>query len=236
MPNTALLPLNPAVSPQQVARILPIRARLLPQEITAGRSARRMRSFVIAAVAVVVVGLGGWYVAAYQDEKQAIRDRDAVNTQVNTARNAQNADDYRQVTAVLQANQAYASQLKTLMADDLPWSVLLDDLRSMGTAKQVTIDSIAVTVADKVATSTTAIPSSSTASTVATLTISGTAKDKKTIAGFITALATVHGVANPYMTTAAEGKGSTSFTVNADVTSTALCGRFSAIKCKTGGK
>jgi len=236
MPTTALMPLNPAVSPQQVARILPIRAKLLPQEITAGRRARRMRSFVIAAVAVVVVGLGAWYADAIQDEKRAIRDRDAVNAQVTAARNAQNADGYHQVTTVIQANQAYATQLKTLMADDLPWSVMLDDLRSLGTAKQVTIGSIAITVPDKVAASSTALPSASTASTVATLTITGTAKDKKTVAGFITALAGVHGVANPYMTTAAETESATSFTVNADVTSTALCGRFSATKCKTGDK
>ena len=106
MSTTALLPLNPAVSPQQVARILPIRANLLPQEITAGRSARRMRVFVIVAVVIVVVGVGAWYADAYRSEKQAIRDRDKVTAQVDDARNAQNTDEYRQVTTVLAANKA----------------------------------------------------------------------------------------------------------------------------------
>jgi hypothetical protein len=235
MSTTSLLPLNPAVSPQQVARILPIRANLLPQEITAGRSARRMRVLVIAAAVIVVVGVGGWYADAFRAEKQAIRDRDTVTGQVNDARHAQNTDDNRQVTAVIQANKAYAAQLKTLMANDLPWSVVLDDLRSTGTAKHVTINSISASVIERQTSSKTALPSSTTASTVANLTISGTAKDKKTIAGFITALATVHGVANPYLTTAAQSTTSMSFTINADVTSAALCGRFSAIKCKTGG-
>lgn len=235
MSNTALLPLNPAVSPQQVARILPIRANLLPQEITAGRSARRMRVFVIAAAVIVVVGVGAWYADAYRAEKQAIRDRDTVTKQVNDARDAQNTAEYRQVTTAIQANKAYAAQLKTLMANDLPWSVVLDDLRSTGTAKGVTINSISASVVERPESSSTALPSSTTASTVATLTISGMAKDKKTIAGFITALTKVHGVANPYLTTAAQSTTSMSFTINADVTSAKLCGRFSATKCKTGG-
>ena len=58
--TTALMPIDPAVSPQRVARILPIRANLLPSEITAGRNARRTRFALIGAVLVVVVVLARW--------------------------------------------------------------------------------------------------------------------------------------------------------------------------------
>lgn len=234
MATTALLPLNPAVSPQQVARVLSIRANLLPREITAGRTARRMRVVVIAAAAIVVVGVGAWYADAYHDEKQAIRDRDTVTAQVDAARALQNTDAYRQVTITIQANKAYDAQLKTLMANDLPWSVVLDDLRSTAAARQVTISSIAATAAEKQSSSAGSLPSSSTAHTAFTLSISGTAKDKQTVASFITALATVPGVANPFLTTA-QDKPPISFTINVDVTSAALCGRFSTTTCKTGG-
>jgi len=235
MQNTALMPLNPAVSPQQVARILPIRANLLPREIIAGRRARQMRVFVILAAVIVVAGIGAWYADAYQDEKQAIRERDAVSAQVDQARAAQNTVAYREVTTVIQANKTYQTQLKALMTDDLPWSTVLDDLRSTGAAKQVTVGSITATIADKLSSGVGSQASSGATGAVVTLVISGTAKDKKTIAGFMTALTTVHGVANPYLTTAAQDKDKVSFTINADVTSAALCGRFSTTKCTTGG-
>ena len=235
MPTTALLPLNPTASPQQITRILPIRANLLPPEIVAGRAARRMRLFVIVAVVIVVVGIGAWYADAFRDEKQTIRDRDAVIGQVDGARALQDTDAYRQVTTTIQANKAYRAQLKTLMANDLPWSVVLDDLRSTATARQITIGSITAAAAEKQGSSAGSLPTSGTASTMFAVTISGTAKDKKSIASYITGLAKVHGVANPYLTTATNEASSMSFTINVAVTSTALCGRFSATTCKTGG-
>jgi len=233
MANTALMPLNPAVSPQQVARVLPIRANLLPPEITARRAAHRMRVFIILAAVIVVAGIGAWYAAAYREQKQAIRDRDAVIAQVDRARAAQNVKAYRDVTAVIQANKTYQAQLKALMADDLSWSVVLNDLRSTGAASHVTIGSITASIVEKKA-GAAAVPGSTTGA-MAQLIISGSAKDKKTIAGFMTALTAVHGVANPYLTTAAQDKSVVSFTINADVTSAALCGRFSDTACKSGG-
>ncbi|MET0416107.1 MAG: hypothetical protein ABW022_08820, partial [Actinoplanes sp.] len=56
--TTALMPIDPALSAQHVSRIPPIRANLLPSEITSGRNARRTRLVLIGAVVVVLALLG----------------------------------------------------------------------------------------------------------------------------------------------------------------------------------
>ena len=67
MATTTLLPLDPALSPQRVTRILAISADLLPDEVVVGRKARRSRTVVLAVVGLVVVLLGVWYARALHD-------------------------------------------------------------------------------------------------------------------------------------------------------------------------
>jgi len=69
--TTALLPLDPAISPEQVNRILPIRTNLLPEEITAHRNARRTRVVLAGLVVLVALLTGGWYVQADKQRDQA---------------------------------------------------------------------------------------------------------------------------------------------------------------------
>lgn len=237
--STSLMPLDPAMSPQQVARLLPIRANLLPDEITSRRNARRMRTFVIIGVVLAIVGLGGWSADAYHDHSLAEDDLAAVNTQIAKVNSTMNDKQHAEVTKTLNDNTAMSDELKTLMANDLRWSTLLDNLRSTGTKAQVTLAQITVSLADKstAAGTTTAAD----ASAVGTLSLQGSAKDKSTIAGFIKKLGSMTGIGNPYLTTASQttdASASTagySFTISADVTSAALCGRFTT-PCKTGGK
>jgi hypothetical protein len=231
MATTALMPLDPA--PQQTNRVLTIRANLLPPEISVGRNARRMRGGVVVAMVVVLGLLGAWFAYAYHQKNLAGADLTDVTQQVNTVRS--NETKYQEVTKVKAQNELIATQLKTLLADDLVWSDVLDDLQSTASKNGVTITSIAAIAADKQSTSAN-LPSTSGETTVFTLTIGGTAPDKKTIAKYIDALTSVDNVANPYLTAATQGDtGSVSFLANADVTSDALCGRWTRT-CPTGGK
>jgi hypothetical protein len=236
--STSLMPLDPAMSPQQVARLLPIKANLLPAEITSRRNARRMRTFVIAGVVLALVGLGGWSANAYRDHSAAEDDLAAVNSQIAQVNSTMNDAKHSKVTKTIADNKAISEQLTTLMANDLRWSTLLDNLRSTGTSSNVTIGQITAALAGPTGGSSTATAGTS---TVATLTLQGSAKDKSTIAGFIKKLAVMPGIGNPYLTTATQASGESgkaagyTFTISADVTSAALCGRFTKA-CTSGGK
>jgi hypothetical protein len=238
--STSLMPLDPAMSPQQVARLLPIRANLLPAEITSRRNARRMRTFVIAGVILALVGLGGWSVNAYHDHSVAEDDLAAVNAQIAQVNSTMNDAKHSKVTKTIAENKAISDELKTLMASDLRWSTFLDNLRSTGTASNVTIGRISAALSDTTPGAGTAAAAGGT-TPVATLNLEGNAPDKSTIAGFIKKLQVMPGIGSPYLTSAtqltgAAGKASGyTFTISADVTSAALCGRFTTA-CKSGGK
>jgi hypothetical protein len=237
--STSLMPLDPAMSPQQVARLLPIRANLLPAEISSRRNARRMRAFVIVGVVLALVGLGGWSADAYHDHSLAEDDLAAVNAQIAKVNRTMNDPQHADVTRTINDNKAMSDELKILMANDLRWSTLLDNLRATGAKADVTLGQITVSLSATPAASGTTSAANSPA--VATLSLQGSAKDKSTIAGFIKKLGSMTGIGNPYLTTASQtsdapgSAGSYSFTIDADVTSAALCGRFTT-PCKTGGK
>jgi Tfp pilus assembly protein PilN len=239
--STSLMPLDPAMSPQQTARLLPIRANLLPSEITSRRTARRMRAYVIAGVVLAIVGLGGWSADAYHDHSLAEDDLTAVNNQIAQVNSTMNNKEHAQVTKAINDNKVISDELKTLMASDLRWSTLIDNLRSTASASSVTMSRITTALAQKTAASGATTATTSSSQPVATLTLEGAAKDKSTIAGYIKKLAVVPGVGNPYLTSATQVEatattpGRYTFTISADVMPTALCGRFTTA-CKTGGK
>jgi hypothetical protein len=239
--STSLMPLDPAMSPQQVARLLPIRARLLPAEITSRRNAHRMRAFVIGGVLLALVGLGGWSADAYHDHSLAEDEMAAVNVQIAKVNSTMNDPQHADVTKTINDNKAISDELKTLMANDLRWPTLLDNLRSTGTKSNVTLSQISVSLAEPGAATTTGTPTTTgAAAAVATLNLQGSAKDKSTIAGFIKKLGATPGIGNPYLTTASQSTDTAAtshytFTISADVTSSALCGRFTT-PCKAGGK
>jgi hypothetical protein len=239
--TTSLMPMDPALSPQQVTRLLPIRANLLPDEITNSRKARRMRTFVIVGVVLAVVALGGWSADAYHDRSVANDDLATVNTEVAKVNDTMHNTKNKEITEITADNLAISAELKTLMANDLRWPALLDAVRATAAKSNVTLGQISASLAEKGGISGTSSTTSSGATVVATLTLQGSGKDKKTIAGFIDALSAlshVAGISNPYLSTVSQGGQGVaqySFQANADVTSVALCGRFTT-PCKTGAK
>jgi hypothetical protein len=128
------------------------------------------------------------------------------------------------------------------MADDLPWATLLDTVTTTGTAAGVEVAGIngSLTAAGTNGTASakadaTELPSTSGAATIGTMTVTGTAPDKTSVAKFVDRLGTLATVANPFLTSATESKAGVDFSLRLDITGAALCGRFSTT-CTTGGK
>jgi hypothetical protein len=224
--QTVLMPIDPAVSPQQISRILPIRANLLPTEIMANRNSRRIRAGLIGTVIVVVVAMGGWFVSAVATKSEADANLATVTDQVRAAQARKL--QHREITDLVTARDTISEQLATLLASDLPWATTQDKVRSTGTTAGLSVNAITGSLlTEKNAAAASGI--------VATLIITGTAPDKKTIANYTDALAKLTGFANPYLTTATQTEDGVSFTVTASLTKDAQCGRFTT-PCKTGGK
>jgi len=232
--STSLMPLDPAVSPQQVSRILPIRANLMPPEITAGRNARRTRVALIAAVVVVIALMASWSWYAVGQKTDAAADLASVTGQVDAAKAAQK--QYLKLTDTLTATEALDTQLKGVLANDLPWAAMLDRLSAAaGGIPGTALTSVTSTLGNDTTSAGTAAVSGTTERTVASLSISGIAPDKKTIAKYVDAVGRLDGVANAFLTTASQDDANWSFTLTATITSKALCGRYTTT-CATGGK
>jgi Tfp pilus assembly protein PilN len=227
--TTALMPLDPALSPEHLNRILPIRTNLLPEEITAGRNARRTRFVLAGAVVLVAMLTSGWYIHADKQRDQANLRLAAVTDKVDRLRKDTRAPELTRVTDTITKRDAIAADLTGALRKDLPWKTLLDSLRATAAAKKATLGTI-VAALDTDTGGTTAA-----SDTVGTLSLSGTAKDKPTIAGFVDALAKVDGVTDVYLNAASQQTKEWSFTLNASIKTSYLCGRYSAKACTSGG-
>jgi Tfp pilus assembly protein PilO len=221
--QTALMPIDPAVSPQQISRIVPIRANLLPTEVTSHRSARHTRIIMVGVAVFVIVLLAVWYLFALNAKSAADDAMTDVNSQVRTAQ--RNLASHQELTTTLAQQETISGQLKTLLANDLPWATTLDALRSTGAKVGLTVSNIS---ANPGAVGATAAGQPA----LVTLTIGGAGPDKYAVAAYVDALTKVHGIANPYVTGVIEESQpeipglNITFTLNASITPEALCGRL----------
>lgn len=241
--QTTLMPLDPAGAPLVALRVPAIRANLLPEEITAGRNARRIRDVLIVAVVLVIAALGGWYYLAAVDRNEAADNLDAMTQQVDKTRAETKRQEYTKVTQVIEEQETIKNELNVTMANDLPWSTVLGKVRNSG-VNGITVTSANGSLLDKNTAASAANAGAGAKQTVATLTILGNGKDKKTIAAYLDALAKIDGVAHVYLTTAgsqddansgSKAKGWT-FSITANLTSELLCSRFTTTHCTNGGK
>jgi Tfp pilus assembly protein PilN len=234
MATTTLMPLDPEMSPQRIARVLTISADLLPAEIVAARRARRTRNGVLIVLVLVLAALGGWFLLADRDLRQANDELADAGRQTSALQREQ--AKHSQVVTVKNDTDAISGQLRTLLGSDLPWATLLDTLRTTGTAAGVKVEGVSGTLnseADKA--SPTGLPSSTDASTIGKITITGSAGDKPSVARYVDSLGALTTVANPYLTSVTQDKqNGVTFSLSIDITSEALCGRFTTA-CKTGG-
>jgi Tfp pilus assembly protein PilN len=237
MATTTLMPLDPAMSPQRVVRLLTISADLLPEEIVAARRARRARGIVLISLLAVVAMLAGWFLYANHQVAVADDDLNDVTSQVTLLQRGQSK--YQEVVDTQNETSTISKQLTKLLANDLPWAALLNTLRDTGTQSGVTVAGVIGTLDSTTAsttTSTTTLPNASGVTTIGTLTLTGTGPDKPSVAKYVDNLGKLTTVANPYLTSATQTHDTVTFSITLNITSKALCGRFTT-KCKsTGGK
>ena len=236
MATTTLMPLDPALSPQRVARLLTISANLLPEDVVATRRARRARGGVLGGLLVVIALLVAWYLYAGHQVQLANDELTGVTTEATMLQKSQSR--YAEVVGVQNQTTTIGRQLGGLLVNDLPWSTLLKSVRDTGEQSGVSVLGVMGTLSKSTAgaqtTAAGTLPSSSDDRTIGTLTITGTGPDKPSIAGYVDALGHLPAVANPYLTNASETSDNVTFSITVDITSRALCGRFTT-KCKTSG-
>ena len=220
--TTVLMPLDPSVSPQQAARVLSIRADLLPPEIREGRRARRTRAFVIASLVLVLALLGTWYTLAANDRKAAQTESSEALAQLTTVQRKQQGD--RRVQGLIKVESGTTllqKELAAVLRNDLSWASLLDLIRDTGTDKEVTVGEISASLTEGLG-----APDGM----VGTMTITGTAANKKVVAGYVDALSALtkkkKGVSNPFVTSISTVDKRVSFSITLTITDKALCGRL----------
>lgn len=205
-------------------RLLPITANLLPPEITDARRTRKVRRVAAAIVAGALVLTAVWYFVAKQQTSHAQSSLDQAEQQSVSLTHKEAS--YANLVKVQADAAAINTKLSALMANDLQWWQLLPALNAAAPAG-VTLTSVSGTLATAGAASATPVPGTTGPAAVGSLTISGTAPDKNSIAAFLDALSLVKGLSNPYTSGAQSGTGSTlTFSMHADINSTALGGRF----------
>ncbi|MFI5492844.1 PilN domain-containing protein [Actinoplanes sp. NPDC051859] len=243
---TALMPVDPAVSQQRTNRLLTISASLLPEEVVNHRRTRRVRALVILFVIVVALACGAWVVHEKRLEQEASAELDAVNIEVVDLQRAKNK--YANVVKIQNEGAELKRELETVMGNDLNWAALVLLLRTVG-PENLTVEGISGKIPEvsgpETSTSGT-LPSTSKAGAIGTLTVTGTAKDKKTIAQYVDNIAEETTVGNPYVTSASAGdadeEGASGdaepweFSIDVEITKASLCGEFGKACKKVGGK
>ncbi|GIH89968.1 PilN domain-containing protein [Planobispora siamensis] len=227
---------GPAVPAQDPFRTLPIAADLLPPEIVAARRGRRVRAVVLSALGVFVLALAGWYVfAGYQT---AAKEEELVTAEAEVQRLTRDQNEFSELVTTQSEVETINGQLSALLATDLQWADLLSATRKAA-PDGVSVTGVTGQIKDPAAgdaVDENALPNTSGKELVGELTITGTGEDKKTVAAYVDALGKVTGLGNPLLTDAHEmisdtdstGDTDVDFTVRADITGSALGGRFSA--------
>jgi Tfp pilus assembly protein PilN len=226
---TTLMPLDPATSPQRAARVLPIAARLLPAEVIAARRARKVRGWVMVVLCLVAALLGSWYALVALQANAAEEELRGVTLEQTLLQRKQT--EFQRVTDVRAESAAINGKLATLLADDLRWSTLLDTLRTTGAESAIKITAVSGALNSSTsgagAEPSDRLPTTGGKKVVGTLTVTGEAPDKNSVALYVDALGKVTLFANPYLTNAAEATGTVQFSLSLDITADALGGRFS---------
>jgi cell division protein FtsI/penicillin-binding protein 2 len=233
---TTLMPIDPAMTPQRTNRLIGISVNLLPEEITRARRARRTRTWVIVAIAVVIALLGAWFFVAYQDSSAA----EAELAEASNAVAQQQAQQrgFADVTGTQAKTAVLKKQLTAAMKDDLDWAALFNLIRGQGTLSGLTIISVSGSLKGAAGASSGGTIS---ATAIGSMVVTGSGPDKEAVAAYIDDLAKQKNVANPYLTSISTvtndetNEQKVTFSLNLDIQPAALCGRFSATNCAGRG-
>lgn len=234
--TSTLAPETPAFVPGQLPTSPSVFANLLPDEVIEARQARRMRDRAAIGLVLLIVLLAGWYGLTIFQTSHANSKLAAASDEANRLQAQQ-----QRFTPLLRAQQqatTISTQLRKLMAGDVQWSDVLAGLRAAAPAG-VSLQSITGSLStgtscscSSAASGGAAVLNTSGKPTIGTMTVSGNAPDKATVAAYVDKLAAMAGVTSAYPASVTNGATGYTFSVQLMLTTDALGGRFST---GTGG-
>lgn len=226
----------PTVAPKASSgelRFVPIRAHLMPNEIISDRQALVVRKRVIVGLIAVVVVLIGAFTMSWWQTRSANGDLATAQRQGVALQSQQN-----QFSPLVRAQAEITSvqtQLQKLMVGDLSWHAMLTTLRAKAPSG-VELSNVSGTVTAGGGTGGPAgvvtapdpasILNDSGSAAVGELSITGTAPDKRTVAAYADALATVQGLTAPLISNIQASIRPVTFTITVVITSASLGGRY----------
>ena len=234
---------EPPIAPAPTAdglRLVAARANLLPDEIVSARQLEVVRKQVVVGLALVVALLIAWFGFSWWQTSLAHGDLD--DAQHRTAALLEQQREFAPLVAAQSDAAAIRTQLQKLMAADVPWKTVIENVRGH-TPAGVQLASVAanLTVAGS-SSSTGSAPAAMPLSPngkpqIGQLVIAGRAGSKNAVAAYADSLNELPGLAGALITSVtAQGGSAVTFTMNVGITTDALGGRFAAGAALTGGK
>ena len=235
---TMTLPDAPAPQPSSEAGRYPtVFANLLPDEVIASRHVRVLQKNVFVGLAALLVLLIAWYGIAMFNTSRAKSSLSHAQKSGVSLQNEQHK--YQPLINAQRQADGIRTQLATLTYGDLQWEALLTQVRTIG-GRAITVTGVSgsVTVGLAVNGLTASAASDSNINYLngtglgqaGTLTVSGTARDRTTLAAYLDKLATVKGLAVPYPVSVLGKDGKLTFTVQLVMTTDVLGGRYTTQK------
>ena len=235
-----------AMSSSDGTRFVGIYANLMPDEVLLGRRLRELqRRLAIGVAGLVTLLLLVYAVSWWQTERSH---SDLGNEQHRAKILSKTVQNYQPLVNAQSEAAGITQTLASLMAGDLQWPALLAHLRGVApSGTSLTSVTGSITAGTTTGSGSTAanlgggglaILNQTGQVVVGTLTITGSAKDKNSVAAFADKLTTIPGMAAPLVTSVSGAKGTITFSINALITSDALGGRFKPTTpgAQTGGK
>lgn len=243
---TTIVPPAPAAEPRPTpgeARVVLVRANLMPDEVLVARRTEALRRQIVVALVGLAALLAAWYAVAWFGTHSSHNDLDDANHRTTALQDQQQA--YAPLVSAQNAASAIQAQLHNLMVGDLQWRTMLATLRAEA-GNGVSVTDVTGTITSGAASAAGSAGGAGSAGSidvlnqsgkqqVGTLTIDGTAHDKNAVAAFVDRLGKVKGLASPYLTSLTSAQGTINFTINVVITTDALGGRY-ATPAQQGGK
>jgi len=220
--TTTLTKSDPAADRPLSHRIPSVAANLLPVEVMEVRRSRRVRRTVLALLVVVLVLLTAWY--GFARVQTGFARDELADAKASTQRLTKQQDTYAELQQVQSDTLTVQRQLAQLMASDMAYSTLFQDLRR-GTPPGVVLTgySVALDASRTIGSPTTG---KSASASVAFMTVTGVGPSKPVIATFVDALGKINGLADPFITSVSATEKGLDFNVQIKVTEALLGGRF----------